>query len=195
MDRSDSLSPPPQAPPPASLDGLARKVVTALDGIFGHLMAQAPAEGAGPETPLTFSEVRAIKMLPPVGTVSMRVLAEALGVALPTATHLVDRLVEKGVVERIRPEYDRRVVLVGLSEKSKAHREALFNHRVGLVAQIIEPLGPAVREQVARTFNEIAQAAASQAKALSDTASQRGGSPTRPVSSVHARDGRSSITS
>ena len=39
-------------------------------------------------------------------------LAESLGVPLSTATHTVDRLVAKGLVERNRSEEDRRVVEV-----------------------------------------------------------------------------------
>jgi DNA-binding MarR family transcriptional regulator len=78
--------------------------------------------------------------------------------------------VEKGVAVRFRPEHDRRVVLVELSAKAKAHRDALFSKRVELVEKMLAPLRPAVREQVACVFGEIAQSAAAHAAALRNTA-------------------------
>ena len=50
-------------------------------------------------------------------------LAESLGVPLSTATHTVDRLVAKGLVERNRSEEDRRVVEVQMSEYGRKLQE------------------------------------------------------------------------
>ncbi len=132
-------------------------MVIALDRVLDRLFAVAPAEGAGWEVPLTLQEVRAAKTIPPTGPVSMSILASSVGVSLPTATHLVDRLVAKGVAVRTRPEHDRRLVLVALSEQSKAHRLAFFENRVELIVSILEPLGPTEREQVVKALGEIAR--------------------------------------
>ena len=80
-----------------------------------------------------------------------------MGVSLPTATHLVDRLAAKGVVVRTRPEHDRRLVLVALSEQSKAQQRAFFENRVALILSVLEPLGPTEREQVVKALGEIAR--------------------------------------
>jgi DNA-binding MarR family transcriptional regulator len=166
MKRNTPLFPSPQSAETATAGDMASEVVIALDRIFDCLIAVAPVEDACTELPLTLAEVRATKVLPMTGGVSMRSLADALGLALPKATYMVDRLVEKGVAVRIRPGYDRRVVLVALSEEAKAHRATMFRSRVGLIERIVEPLGPVVREQVVQVLNQIAQAAVSQATSM-----------------------------
>ncbi|KDR95651.1 DNA-binding transcriptional regulator, MarR family [Peptoclostridium litorale DSM 5388] len=54
-------------------------------------------------------------------------LAKEIGIPASTLTGVVDRLVEKGYVERVRDENDRRIVLVkpgrAVIEKAKAARE------------------------------------------------------------------------
>jgi len=164
---------------PAPLNPQAREMVESLDLLFQSVMALLPAEAAGPDTPLTFTEVRATKLLPAEGRIPMRQFAELLGVSLPTATHMVDRLVEKDIVERERPEHDRRLVLVGLSERARAHRETLVHYRTRVIEQILEPLTPAVRRQVARAFHQIAESAAHQVAALQPRA-EAGPEPRQP---------------
>jgi len=141
----------------AVLDRLARDMVTALDRILDHFVAAAPAPTEGAEIPLTLQEVRVIKTLIPRESITMSTLASSMGVSLPTATHLVDRLVAKGITERTRPEHDRRLVLVALSERSKAHERRFLENRTALILSILEPFGPAEREQVVKAFGEIAR--------------------------------------
>jgi DNA-binding MarR family transcriptional regulator len=47
-------------------------------------------------------------------------LAHALGTSIPSASSLVDRMEEHGLVDRIRNEIDRRVVHVAISERGQA---------------------------------------------------------------------------
>ncbi len=163
MDEINVASKPSEADAVAVLDRLARDMVSALDRILDRLMAAAPVEGVGSDVPLTLQEVRATKAIPPSGSVSMSTLASSMGVSLPTATHFVDRLVTKGVAVRTRTEQDRRLVLVALSERSKAHHRTFFENRVALVLDILEPLDPAEREQVTRALGEIARVVQSRA--------------------------------
>jgi DNA-binding MarR family transcriptional regulator len=163
MDESIIGSEPQRVGDAVGLDGLARAMVTALDRIIDRLIMVAPTEGFGGDVPLTLQEVRATKAIPPEGSVSMSSLASSIGVTLPTATHLVDRLAAKGVVVRTRPEYDRRLVLVALSDQSKAHQRAFFENRVGLSLSILEPFDPTAREQAVRALGEIARMIQSQA--------------------------------
>jgi len=46
------------------------------------------------------------------GPMPMTHLADVLGVALPNATGIVDRMEQRGLVERVRDDADRRVVTV-----------------------------------------------------------------------------------
>jgi DNA-binding MarR family transcriptional regulator len=152
------LSPvPPEAEDANVLDRLAREMVGALDQILDRMIEVAPAEQVDEGIPLTLQDVRALKAIPLTGSVSMTALASSMGISLPTATHLVDRLAAKGVVVRTRTEQDRRLVLVALSERSKAHRRAFFENRVALILGILEPYGPAEREQVVKAIGELAR--------------------------------------
>jgi DNA-binding MarR family transcriptional regulator len=150
-------------------DATALEIVLALDRIFDSLMSVIPIEGAGMEIPLTPSEVRAARRMPMSGAVGMRALASSLGVSLPAATHIVDRLVEKGVVVRTRPQHDRRVVLVELSESSKQCRLKMCARRAGLIQRTLEPLGASARAEFARLLGELADAASSHETALRGT--------------------------
>jgi DNA-binding MarR family transcriptional regulator len=53
------------------------------------------------------------------GTISMSKLSQRLQVTQGVATRMVDRLLEKDMVERERDKVDRRVVLVSTSQKGK----------------------------------------------------------------------------
>jgi DNA-binding MarR family transcriptional regulator len=61
------------------------------------------------------SELRALAGLGQRGSLSMTELATILDSPISTATRVVDRLVEKGLVERLRSDKDRRVVEVSFS--------------------------------------------------------------------------------
>ena len=163
MNESNAESIPLDVACAAVLDRLARDMVSALDRILDHLMAAAPAEGAGSEVPLTLQEVHVVKTIAPRESISMSTLASSMGISLPTATHLVDRLVTKGVAVRTRPEHARRLVLVALSEQAKARERAFFENRVALVLNILAALTPAERGQVVRALGEIARVVQSRA--------------------------------
>lgn len=71
---------------------------------------------------LTMSQLKVVLLLYSQGTAHMSRLATALGVSLPTATGIVDRLVERGLVMREEYPGDRRLVVIRLSE----HGEGLI---------------------------------------------------------------------
>jgi len=51
---------------------------------------------------------------------SMSALAQRIDTSLPATTGIVDRLERAGLVKRLRDDGDRRVVLVGLTERGRA---------------------------------------------------------------------------
>lgn len=65
---------------------------------------------------LTMSQLKVVFLLYAQGPAHMSRLATALGVSLPTATGIVDRLVERGLVTREESPGDRRLVVIRLSE-------------------------------------------------------------------------------
>lgn len=78
--------------------------------VRGHLVIQEP------EAELSLHECEVLRFLQQRGTCIMRELSEHMGLALSTMTGIVDRMVQKGIVDRERPEEDRRIVKVSLTD-------------------------------------------------------------------------------
>jgi DNA-binding MarR family transcriptional regulator len=76
------------------------------------------------------------------GEMTMSHLADVLNVSLSSATGLVDRMEERGFVERSRVPEDRRVVLVRIApggERMMAEHESLTDDVLRTVLQRIDP--------------------------------------------------------
>jgi DNA-binding MarR family transcriptional regulator len=63
---------------------------------------------------LSMSQFHVLGQLERQGAISMSRIADLLDVSMPNASGLVDRMVERGLVERVGDPDDRRVVLVRL---------------------------------------------------------------------------------
>lgn len=61
---------------------------------------------------LTMAQLKVLMRVPAEGRQHLGDVAEALGIGLPTASHLVDRLVRQGLLQRREDPEDRRYVLV-----------------------------------------------------------------------------------
>ena len=62
------------------------------------------------EQGIPLSHVQVLAMLEEVGSMSVSEISKRFGIAKPNITPLVDRLVNAGLVDRVRSETDRRVV-------------------------------------------------------------------------------------
>ena len=62
------------------------------------------------EQGIPLSHVQVLSMLQEVGSMSVSEISKRFGIAKPNITPLVDRLVNAGLVDRVRSETDRRVV-------------------------------------------------------------------------------------
>jgi DNA-binding MarR family transcriptional regulator len=86
-------------------------------------------------------------------------LADQLGASLPNLTGIVDRMVERGLVERLRDDDDRRVVVVRATPAGRAAVEEIDMVRRRQFGRLIETLTPQQQERALRTFRELRQAA------------------------------------
>ncbi len=67
-------------------------------------------------------------------------LAAWLGIGVPNATGLLDRMEQRGLVERLRDAGDRRVVLVRQTDLGRDTVAEVDGWRAGLVEQLLAPL-------------------------------------------------------
>lgn len=107
---------------------------------------------------LTWSQYHLLEALDGAGQLGVARVAEAAGVAAPTATRMLDGLTRDGVVERQRCTEDRRVVNVKLTEHGRAlvqaKREAVSEKR----REIYSSLDPAERKRAAGLLERLAEA-------------------------------------
>ena len=74
---------------------------------------------------LTMSQMKGLRTLAYHGPVTVSQVADALKISLPTASQLVDRLVQAGLAERAEDPDDRRRILVRLSKRGQQLHDRL----------------------------------------------------------------------
>jgi DNA-binding MarR family transcriptional regulator len=92
-------------------------------GLYATLMDDPEIGG------LTLPQVKALIHLYNNGERSMSELASGLAVSLPSASELVDRLVDRGLVEKSTDPVDRRRVLVCLTDPAIAYGRRIHDLR------------------------------------------------------------------
>ncbi len=76
------------------------------------------------------------------GEITITELAEYLGVSPPSASAMVDRLVEKGVLVRRQSTKDRRKVIVALTDEAARVVDGVEKHLLGAFVELVEMVGP-----------------------------------------------------
>jgi DNA-binding MarR family transcriptional regulator len=110
------------------------------DQAFRELFPILPTEWL--QLDLTMSQLKVVLLLFISGTSRMSVIGSALGVSLATATGVVDRLVERGIVVREGDPEDRRVVLCRLSDKGEGLIGGLWHLSRERARGLLEAMDP-----------------------------------------------------
>ena len=93
------------------------------------------------------------------GPLPMSRLAEMLDVSLPNVTGIVDRMVERGLVERGRDADDRRVVTVSATDGGREAVEEIDQIRRRALGSVLERLTPEQQRRALVTFTDMRAAA------------------------------------
>jgi DNA-binding MarR family transcriptional regulator len=110
-------------------------------------------------TELSFTNSHILSMLDHHGEMPMSRVAEMLDVSLSNASGVIDRLEDRGLVERLRVPDDRRVVLVRATD---AGRTALTRAEVlkeGLLQNLLDRLDGARLQRLALALEDVRAAA------------------------------------
>lgn len=92
---------------------------------------------------ISMTQLHVMHLLEHHGELAMSRLAETLDVSVSAATGLVDRVEERGFVERIRVSEDRRVVMVRITDTGRQMLEDVELLRVGIIGQVLDELDQA----------------------------------------------------
>jgi len=106
---------------------------------------------------LSFAQMRALKFVKTKGQVSITELAELLNVSAPSASTMVDRLVEKGVLVREPDPDNRRKVIVTISQDMVTITEQIEKEIFSNFVDLVEKLGPEFADDWRRVVGRIAQ--------------------------------------
>jgi DNA-binding MarR family transcriptional regulator len=106
-------------------------ILTEVSGWIGEL--RCASMGRIVQSNVSLSQMHVLWLLQHHGTIAMSRLAELLDVSLSNATGIMDRMEERGLIERVRVPNDRRLVLIkpadaglrALSETETSKRERM----------------------------------------------------------------------
>lgn len=106
---------------------------------------------------LTHADIRAVRRIGVGRRERMSHLAKALKLTMGTLTSTVDHLVSKGYVLRWRPDHDRRVVEVSLSEKGIKVFKDIEESRRKVAERIFSDLDSGEREFLKKILHKLTQ--------------------------------------
>lgn len=115
-------------------------LILRLAGSMAKIETEAAAQFS---PPLAASELTALRFIAQQTQVRMRDLAQNVGVPQSTATNLADKLIARGLVARARPETNRRVVTLSLTDASMRLISEIEGKQVALCDELVAGLGPA----------------------------------------------------
>jgi DNA-binding MarR family transcriptional regulator len=127
------------------LERQLRELIAHFDVLSQRMMTNRPPP-PGFDVECSPQEMRALAMLGRKGTMIMSDLAGILSVPLSTATHTIDKLVSKNLVDRTRPDGDRRVVQVDLSARGKELHQSFLDFRMDMSRNMLDALSLGERE-------------------------------------------------
>jgi DNA-binding MarR family transcriptional regulator len=143
------------------------RAVGAEDQLVGHLYGLVKyllfAHGgdymkAVGELELSLTQLRALRVLAhDVDQMSLKDLAERLGVSLPAVSRSVEGLVQRGLVTRAEDASDRRMKQVRATPAAAQLLDRLTEMRVAGIEDFVETLAPRERERLASALRPLAE--------------------------------------
>lgn len=124
-------------PAGSAKDSLIDEVIEAFGAMRARRLRESDHRG---RDAWRMGHLHVLARLQMVGPMPVSRVAEFLGVSAAAATGMVDRMEERGLVERTRDESDRRVVLVGLTSKGRTVLADIGNRGRASLARVLARL-------------------------------------------------------
>lgn len=104
---------------------------------------------------LTFTQLSTLTAIRDHGEMSLKEVAEAMHVSAPSASTMVDKLVDMKALNREHSKKDRREVRVSLSPLGKKAVEELEKIMLESLTELLEGIGPEYAEQWFQVYQQI----------------------------------------
>jgi|APSaa5957512622_1039677.scaffolds.fasta_scaffold157162_2 DNA-binding MarR family transcriptional regulator len=106
---------------------------------------------------ISIAQFHTIMMIRKMGKVSLKQLASMLQISPPSASAMVNRLVDKGVLLRSQSSKDRRKVEISLTKDALLRHEHVEEAVLSSFVELIEKLGPGTTGKWCAVLEEIHQ--------------------------------------
>lgn len=140
-------------PPPQPKTDVRR-----LAQLIGRFMEQVNRRGGGTtlaiihEAGLTLPQMVTMHILRARGTMDLGSITEGIRLTASSTSHLVDRLVERGYVDRWENPDDRRQKLLRLTDSGREVVDLIARSRADEMTAVMAELSPELQRQLADTF-------------------------------------------
>lgn len=126
----------------------ARAISTTARAIQTRVLARRlPSRKADRLSNLTTPQLSMILVLRDHGEMSLKEVAEAMAVSPPSASAMVDRLVDVGVAKREHSTVDRREVRISLSAEGAEAGNEFEQYMLQSLVELLEKVGPECAQQ------------------------------------------------
>lgn len=122
--------------------------------LSSHASLHEGTEGA---LEISGPQLFALLVLRERGSVTITELAQILEVSPPSASAMVDRLVEKGILTREHSREDRRKVLVEVSPAAAEKLDRLHEEILQAFIQLVKKIGPETAQQWCEVLERVHQ--------------------------------------
>lgn len=106
---------------------------------------------------LTGPQLAVVKMLEPVGKLSLSELSGKIRARNSTVTGIIDRMEREGLVQRRRSEADRRVVNIELTPKGRELASEIPVEPVSIFRRVLAELSPRDASELSRILSRLAR--------------------------------------
>lgn len=120
-----------------------------------HLAHRLKASSGADCTDMTMPQLNTMLVVKAQGPMTIRQLSEQLKVAPPSASTMVDRLVETGMLRREPCPGDRRAVNVEVTAAGEEGLRAMEEGMLGVFSDLLEYMGPQMAAQWLRISGKI----------------------------------------
>lgn len=145
-DRTDHAAPPDR-------ESLAGEIIAEFRFVLGELKCVGSQRLL--RRGVSMAHLHVMSMLERHGPMTMTHLADATGVSVSNATGLVDRMEERGLVDRLRDDPDRRVVHVTLTSDGRAALAEIEVLQTGLLDEILARLDDRQLMRLAQSIDDL----------------------------------------
>jgi DNA-binding MarR family transcriptional regulator len=134
------------------------RVMTGFDAFMQRMAASHAPEFS--EVGLTMSQAKVLYLVQASAPLGLSELAGRLGVGVSTASGLVERLVEAGLLDRRDDPVDRRHVLLSLTDTGTASLDRMRELNTGHMRLMLEHVSDADLATIDRAIRALTEAAA-----------------------------------